>query len=81
MERGARTHGGGSRGVCRTRAYRERVIARERARGHNVTHEELIEAADGMREGAEGMREGAREMREAAERMRDGTATDVRSGD
>jgi len=54
------------------RAYRERQIARERARGHNVTHEDLLEAAEGMREGADGMREGAREMREAAQRMRDG---------
>ena len=36
------------------RDYRERQIARERARGHKVTHEQLIEAADGMREGAEG---------------------------
>jgi len=52
------------------RAYRESVIARNAARGRAVTHEELIEAADGMREGAEGMREGAREMRRAAERMR-----------
>jgi bla regulator protein blaR1 len=56
----------------RDRSYRETVIARERARGRNVTHEDLIEAAQGMTEGAEGMREGAREMREAAERMRDG---------
>jgi beta-lactamase regulating signal transducer with metallopeptidase domain len=50
-------------------AYREQQIARERARGHNVTHQDLIEAADGMREGAQGMREGAREMRDAARRM------------
>jgi beta-lactamase regulating signal transducer with metallopeptidase domain len=56
----------------RDRSYRETVIARERARGRNVTHEDLIEAAEGMTEGAQGMREGAREMREAAERMRDG---------
>ena len=49
----------------RDRAYREQVIAREAARGHHVTHEQLIEAADGMEEGARGMREGAREMREA----------------
>jgi beta-lactamase regulating signal transducer with metallopeptidase domain len=54
------------------RSYREAEIARQRARGRTVTHEELIEAAEGMREGAEGMREGAREMREAAERMRAG---------
>jgi len=56
----------------RDRSYREQVIAREAAKGHRVTHEQLIEAADGMEEGARGMREGAREMREAAQRMRDG---------
>jgi Zn-dependent protease with chaperone function len=56
----------------RDRGYREQVIAREAARGHHVTHEQLIEAADGMEEGARGMREGAREMREAGQRMRDG---------
>lgn len=53
-------------------AYREAEIARQRARGHTVTHADLLEAAEGLREGAQGMREGAREMREAAERMRDG---------
>jgi beta-lactamase regulating signal transducer with metallopeptidase domain len=51
--------------------YRERAIARARARGETVTHEDLIEAAVGLREGAEGMREGAREMREAAREMRE----------
>jgi beta-lactamase regulating signal transducer with metallopeptidase domain len=56
----------------RDRSYRETVIARERARGRNVTHEDLLEAAEGMTEGAQGMREGAREMRQAAERMRAG---------
>lgn len=55
----------------RDRDYRQRVIARNAARGETVTHEDLIEAAEGMREGAEGMREGAREMREAAREMRD----------
>lgn len=49
--------------------YRAQVIAREAARGHHVTHEQLIEAADGLEEGARGMRDGAREMREAARRM------------
>jgi beta-lactamase regulating signal transducer with metallopeptidase domain len=53
-------------------AYREQHIARERARGRTVTHQDLIKAADGMAEGAQGMREGAREMREAAQRMRSG---------
>jgi beta-lactamase regulating signal transducer with metallopeptidase domain len=56
----------------RDQGYRERVIAREAARGHRVTHEDLIEAANGLQEGAQGMREGAREMRQAAQRMRDG---------
>jgi bla regulator protein blaR1 len=56
----------------RDRSYREAEIARQRARGRTVTHEELLEAAEGMQEGAQGMREGAREMREAAGRMRDG---------
>jgi beta-lactamase regulating signal transducer with metallopeptidase domain len=49
--------------------YREQIIARERARGRNVTHQDLLEAASGMEEGARGMREGAREMREAARHM------------
>jgi beta-lactamase regulating signal transducer with metallopeptidase domain len=60
----------------RDRSYREQVIAREAARGHNVTHEQLIEAAEGMQEGARGMREGAREMREAAQRMANGNSED-----
>jgi len=53
----------------RDRSYREQIIAREAARGHTVTHEQLIEAADSLQEGARGMRDGAREMREAARRM------------
>ena len=53
----------------RDAGYREQVIARERARGHVVTHQDLLEAANGMEEGARGMREGAREMREAARHM------------
>ena len=60
----------------RDRSYREQVIAREAARGHTVTHEQLIEAAEGMQEGARGMREGAREMREAAQRMANGNSDD-----
>lgn len=55
-------------------SYREQVIAREAARGHIVTHADLLEAARGMAEGARGMREGAQEMRRAAERM--GSARD-----
>lgn len=71
MEQGARRMEEEARRL-QDRDYRERQIARERARGHNVTHEQLLDAADGMRDGAEGMREGAREMRQAAQRMRDG---------
>ena len=76
MRRGAEGMEDGARRMeeeasrLRDPAYRERAIARARARGEHVTHEDLIEAAEGMREGAEGMREGAREMRESAERMR-----------
>ena len=54
----------------RNREYREQKIREARARGKHLTHEDLLEAAEGMEEGAEGMREGAREMREAAEEMR-----------
>ena len=70
MERGAQRMEEQAR-QFRDSSYREQVIARERARGHNVTHQELIEAANGMEEGARGMREGAREMREAARHMGD----------
>jgi beta-lactamase regulating signal transducer with metallopeptidase domain len=70
MERGAQRMEEQARRF-RDSSYREQVIARERARGHNVTHQDLIEAASGMAEGARGMREGAREMREAARHMGD----------
>ncbi len=70
MERGAQRMEERAR-QFRDSSYREQVIARERARGHNVTHQDLIEAANGMEEGARGMREGAREMREAARHMGD----------
>ncbi|MFN3724952.1 MAG: M56 family metallopeptidase [Allosphingosinicella sp.] len=53
----------------RNRDERERIIARERERGHAVTHEELLEAAEGMEEGARGMREAAREMRRGVRDM------------
>ena len=53
----------------RNREERERIIARERERGHAVTHEELIEAAEGMQEGARGMREAAGDMRRCAREM------------
>jgi beta-lactamase regulating signal transducer with metallopeptidase domain len=71
MEAGARRMEEEARRL-QDRDYRERQIARARARGESVTHEQLIEAAEGMRDGAEGMREGARELRHSAERMRGG---------
>ena len=78
MERGAAGMEAGARRMqeeaerLQDRDYRERAIERARARGETVTHEQLLEAAEGLREGAEGMREGAREMREAARNMREG---------
>jgi hypothetical protein len=69
MERGARNMEAQAERL-QDRDYRERAIARARERGETVTHEDLLRAAEGLREGAEGMREGAREMRAAAERMR-----------
>lgn len=75
MRRGAQGMEGGARRMeaeaarLEDRDYRERAIARALARGETVTHEQLLEAAQGLREGAEGMREGAREMREAAREM------------
>jgi bla regulator protein blaR1 len=71
MERGAERMQR-SAAQLRDPAYREQQIVRARARGESVTHEQLLEAAEGLEEGAQGMREGAREMREAAERMRRG---------
>ncbi len=79
MEQGARQMEQGAERMERTgerlrtdRAYREHKIAEARQRGETVTHEELIEAGEGLRDGARGLRDGAREMREAAERMRAG---------
>ena len=71
MERGARGMEEEA-GRLQDRDYREQQIARARARGETVTHEQLLEAAEGLREGAQGMREGAQEMREAARQMREG---------
>jgi len=68
MERGAAQMEAQARRF-RNRDERERIIARERQRGHTVTHEELLEAAEGMEEGARGMREGAREMRRGVRDM------------
>jgi beta-lactamase regulating signal transducer with metallopeptidase domain len=56
----------------RNRDYREHKIREAAARGKHLTHEDLLEAAEGMEEGAEGLREGAQEMREAAAEMRRG---------
>jgi len=72
MEAGAQRMEEAARRLRSDPAYREQQIARARARGESVTHEQLIEAAGEMQEGAQGMREGAREMRQAAERMRRG---------
>ena len=69
MERGARKMQEEAARL-RQRDYRDRVIAKARARGETVTHEELIDAAEEMDDGADEMRDGAREMREAAEEMR-----------
>ena len=71
MERGAVRMEQEAERLRSDRAYRERQIARARERGETVTHEDLIEAAEGMREGAQGMREGAQGMREAARDMAD----------
>lgn len=71
MERGARQMEEAAERL-QDRDYREREIARARARGETVTHEDLLEAADGLREGAEGMREGAQQMRQSARDMREG---------
>lgn len=71
MERGAANMLAEARRL-RDRSYREEKIREHAARGKRLTHEDLLEAADGMEEGAEGMREGAREMREAAREMREG---------
>jgi beta-lactamase regulating signal transducer with metallopeptidase domain len=71
MERGAANMLAEARRL-RDRSYRERKIREAEARGKHLTHEDLLEAAEGMEEGAEGMREGAREMREAAAEMRRG---------
>jgi beta-lactamase regulating signal transducer with metallopeptidase domain len=76
MERGAARMEREAELLRTDRAHREREIERARARGETLTHEQLLEAAEGMREGAEGMRDGAREMREAAQRMRGGDDTD-----
>ncbi|HYD36637.1 MAG TPA: M56 family metallopeptidase [Allosphingosinicella sp.] len=69
MERGAASMLAEARRL-RDPSYREEKIREHAARGKKLTHEDLLEAAEGMEEGAEGMREGAKEMREAAAEMR-----------
>ena len=70
MEAGAKQMDETAHKLRTSKAYREKQIAEAAARGDHVTHEELIEAAEGLHEGAEGLREGARGMREAAADMR-----------
>jgi beta-lactamase regulating signal transducer with metallopeptidase domain len=76
MEEGAKGMEDGARQMrdearkLRSKSYRDEQIAKAAARGETVTHEDLLEAADGLQEGSEGMIEGAREMREAAAKMR-----------
>ncbi|HZG47857.1 MAG TPA: M56 family metallopeptidase [Allosphingosinicella sp.] len=77
MEEGARgMEAGAAKMDAQARRFRdaserERIIQRERARGRTVTHEDLLEAAEGMEEGARGMREGAQQMRRGARDMDD----------
>ena len=56
----------------RDRSFREREIARAAARGDRVTHEDLLEAAEGLDDGVREMRDAAKEMRREAETMRRG---------
>lgn len=68
MEAGARTMEENA-ARFRDHDYRAQVIAREAARGHVVTEQELLDAARQLDEGARGMRAGARQMRESARHM------------
>ncbi|HEX8526880.1 M56 family metallopeptidase [Allosphingosinicella sp.] len=76
MERGAEGMEQGARNMeqearrLRSRDYRERKIAEAARRGERLSHEQLIEMADGLREGSRDMMEGARDMRRAAAEMR-----------
>ena len=54
----------------RSRKAREEIIARDRARGSAVSHEDLIEASHELAESAQDLREGAKELRRAAREMR-----------
>ncbi|HEY7811343.1 MAG TPA: M56 family metallopeptidase [Allosphingosinicella sp.] len=56
----------------RDRRVREQEIAQARARGHTLTHEELLEASEELAEGAREMREAAKEMRREADGMAGG---------
>ncbi|MBA3677335.1 MAG: hypothetical protein H0W74_08030 [Sphingosinicella sp.] len=70
MEAGAREMAQAAHKLRTSKAFREKQIAEAAARGKHVTHEELIEAADGLEDGSEGLRDGAQGMREAAAEMR-----------
>ncbi|HEX8444020.1 MAG TPA: M56 family metallopeptidase [Allosphingosinicella sp.] len=78
MERGADSMVRGARTMeqeadkLRNPAYRERQIARARAEGRTVTHDELIDAIPKLRAGAKKMVAGAEKMRASAARMRRG---------
>ena len=78
MEHGAKGMEAGARNMraeaaqLRRRGYREAQIRKAAERGERVTHEELLEAAEGLEEGARGMLEGAEEMRKSAAEMRRG---------
>jgi beta-lactamase regulating signal transducer with metallopeptidase domain len=75
MERGARDMENGARDMereaarLRSQDYRERQIAHNAARGHTVTHQQLIGMIPELKEGAREMRKGAEEMREGAREM------------
>jgi hypothetical protein len=62
-----------SAALLRQREYRERQIAKAAARGHVVTHEQLIDAAEGLENGARDLAASARDLRRSAAEMRRGS--------
>jgi beta-lactamase regulating signal transducer with metallopeptidase domain len=72
MERGAEKMRSEGRRLRTDRAFREKAIRENAARGKPVTHEELIKAGHELEKGAEELREGAKGMRQGAEEMRRG---------
>jgi beta-lactamase regulating signal transducer with metallopeptidase domain len=70
MERGAAQMEANARRFRNARE-RVRIIERERERGRTVTHEDLLDAAEGLEDGARGMREGAEQMRRSGRHMDD----------